>query len=111
MRGIIADGSATGYSWSNVNFIDWLMSSESCICVLETWFLFAVESLNEREHKAYTKSVLLAMDPHLDNCPIILSSVTFELFSHYLATKKKKGGGHLSVQTCDGCRSALMHMY
>ncbi len=66
------------------------MSSESCICFLETWFLFAVEAMDERDCRVYTKNVLLAMDPDLDNCPIILPSVTFELFSHYLVTKKKK---------------------
>ena len=87
------------------------MSSESRICVLETWFLFAVEAMDERDCWVYIKNVLLAMDPDLDNCPIILPSVTFELFSHYLVTKKKKGGGHLSVQTYDGCQSALMHLY
>lgn len=32
MKGII--GSATGYSWSSVCFIKWLMLSETCICVL-----------------------------------------------------------------------------
>ncbi len=36
LQGIIADGSAHGYSWSNVVFIEWLVSSESCIGVLET---------------------------------------------------------------------------
>ncbi len=65
------------------------MSSESRICVLETWFLFAVEAMDERDRRVHTKNVLLAMDPDLDNCPIILPSVTFELFLHYLVTKKK----------------------
>ncbi len=87
------------------------MSSESLIGVLETLFLFAVEAMDERDCGAYTKNVLLAMDPFLDNCPIILLSVTFELFLHYLVTKKKKGGGLLSVQTYDGCHSPLMQIY
>ncbi len=65
------------------------MSSESCICVLDTWFLFAVEAMDERDCRVYTMNVLLAMDPDLDS-PIILPSVTFELFLHYLVIKKKK---------------------
>ncbi len=99
--GIIADESSHGYSQSSVVFIEWLMSSERWICVFRLGSCVLL----------YTKNVLLAMDPDLDNCLIILPSVTFGLFLHYLVTKKKKGGGHLSVQTYYGCQSTLMHLY
>ncbi len=90
MRGIIADGSAGNYSWSNCVFIEWLMSSDSHLDVVETWFLLAVEEMNDRELRIYTKKLLLSMDPHKDNCPLILDKLTFEMFSHYLVTKKER---------------------
>ncbi len=90
MRGIMADGSAENYSWSNCVFIEWLMSLESCLDVFETWFLLVVEEINDRKQRIYTKKLLLSMDPHKDNCPLIWDKMTFEVFSHYLVTKKRK---------------------
>lgn len=54
---------------------------------------------------------MLLMDPHKDYCPLILNAATFELFLHYLMTKKKKTGRDLYVQAYDGGLSALMHMF
>ncbi len=47
LNGIIADGSANVYIRYNVVFIAFAMSSESCIDVIETWFFFSVEAMNE----------------------------------------------------------------
>ena len=47
-----------------------------------------------------------------DNCPIVLEKLTFNVFSHYMSTKKsKKSGGYLSATSYGGVRSALAHMY
>ncbi len=54
---------------------------------------------------------MLALDPHKNNCLIILDLVSVELFSQYLVRKQKRGGGDLSATAYEGCRSALMHMF
>ena len=45
------------------------------------------------------------------NSPIILQNITFNLFSHYLTTRRNKGGGFLSKARYSGARSAFVHMY
>ena len=45
------------------------------------------------------------------NSPIILQKITFNLFLHYLTTRRNKGGGFLSKSSYSGVRSAFVHMY
>ena len=45
------------------------------------------------------------------NYPIILKKITFNLFLHYLTTRRNKGGGFLSKASYSGVRSAFVHMY
>lgn len=63
---------------------------ESHLDVVETWFLLAVEEMNDHEWCMYTKKWLLSMDLYENNCLLILDKVTFEMFSHFLVTKKRK---------------------
>ena len=45
------------------------------------------------------------------NFPTILQKITFNLFSHYLTTRRNKGGGFLSKEIYSSVRSAFVHMY
>ena len=45
------------------------------------------------------------------NSPIILQKITIIIFSHYLTTKRNKGGGFLSKSSYSGVRSVFVHMY
>ena len=45
------------------------------------------------------------------NSDTILQEITFNLFSHYLTTRRNKGGGFLSKASYYGARSAFVHMY
>ncbi len=111
MRLIVADGSALTYTHSNMQFVECLHADKSCLCVLDPWFLLTVEGLTELQWRATTRDMMLAMNPHKDNCPVILELVSFELFSQYLVRKQKEGGGDLSAKAYKGCYSALMHMF
>ncbi len=111
MRGSVADGSALTYTFSNAQFIEYLLADESCLHVLETWFLLSMEILTELQQRAKSRDMMLAMDLHKDNYPVILDLVLFELFSQYLARKQQQGGEDLSATAYKGCHSVLMCMF
>ncbi len=111
VRGIVADGSALTYACSIVQFVEYLLADESCLHVLESWFLLSMEDLTESQQRATIRDMILAMNLHEDNCPVVLDFVLFELFSQYLVRKQKRGGGDLSATAFEGCHSALMHMF
>mmetsp|Transcript_9799 Transcript_9799/g.14533 ORF Transcript_9799/g.14533 Transcript_9799/m.14533 type:complete len:96 (-) Transcript_9799:785-1072(-) len=46
-----------------------------------------------------------------DTCPIVLEKMTFNLFSHYLTTRKNRKGQLLSQTAYSGIRSSLCHIY
>ena len=45
------------------------------------------------------------------NYHIILQNITFNLFQHYLTTRRNKGGGFISKTSYYGVRRAFVHMY
>ena len=47
-----------------------------------------------------------------NNCPIVLKKITFNIFSHYMSTKKsKQSGGYLYTTRYGGVQCSLTHMY
>ena len=46
-----------------------------------------------------------------NNCPIIPPSLTFNIFSHYLTTRRKKNKCYLEKTTYRGIISALTHLF
>ncbi len=116
MRNVISPNSAISYANQNVVFILWLYNS-SHYSLLEESFVDALGSLeSEREMKKWIKDILLKMHPR-SVCPVILSDLTFDIFSEYLASKKlsRQHSGNasntLSASSYDSYRSALMHLY
>ena len=45
------------------------------------------------------------------NSPIILQKINFNIFSHYLTTRRNEGGGFILKASYPRVRSALVHMY
>ena len=116
MRNVISPNSTISYANQNVVFILWLYNS-SHHSLLEESFVDALGSLeSEREMKKWIKDILLKMHPR-SVCPVILSDLTFDIFSEYLASKKlsRQHSGNasntLSASSYDSYRSALMHLY
>ena len=116
MRNVISPNSAISYANQNVVFILWLYNS-SHHSLLEESFIEALGSLeSEREMKKWIKDILMKMHPR-SVCPVILSHLTFDIFSEYLASKKLSrhhsgnASNTLSASSYDSNRSALMHLY
>ena len=61
--------------------------------------------------RAICKLFLDGMNKTDSDYPIILQNITFNLFSHYLTTRRNKGGGFLSKASYSGVRSAFFHVY
>ena len=57
------------------------------------------------------KDVLDAVNKASKNWPIILPSLTFNIFSHYLTTRRKKNKCYLDKTMYGGIRSALTHLF
>ena len=57
------------------------------------------------------KDTLYAVNKASKNCPIILTSLTFNTFSYYLTTRRKKNKCYLEKTTYGGIRSALDHLF
>ena len=57
------------------------------------------------------KDVLDAVDKASNNFPVVLPSLTFNIFSHYLTTRRKKNKCYLDKTTYGGIRSALTHLF
>ena len=64
------------------------------------------------EMRKVCKEVLDEVQNGENNCPIILQSLTFNIYSHYLTTRRKKGTlVYLSKTSYNGIRSALCHLF
>ena len=51
------------------------------------------------------------MNINVDNCPLLLEKMTFNLFSHYMSIKKSKNlGVYVSATIYGGIRSALNYL-
>ena len=58
------------------------------------------------------KDEINAMNINYDNCPILLTKITFNIFSCYMSMKKSKNSRlYLSATSYGGIRSALTHLY
>ena len=87
--------------WREERLKDWMMER-----------LNRVEEKGRKEMRASCKEALKAINKSEDNCPIVLEKMAFNIFAHYMSTKKsKKSGGHLSATGYGGIRSALTHLY
>ena len=68
-------------------------------------------SPSERDMRKVCKIALNAVEKGADNCPILLQKLTFNIFSHYLATRRTLKQKYLSKTRYGSLSSALMHLY
>ena len=116
---VVSEGSADKYAGQNSTFALYCYkSADLCDLLLEPWFIEGLHELRtETKKKNYARKCCLKMSPEDDNCPFILSNLTFAHFSHYLTMQKAaKGKGRgmamsLSNATYEQTQIALKHLF
>ena len=95
MAQCVATTSSAKYAQQNSGFALFCFdSNELRDHLLEPWFfegiMREIEKPNDR--KKYAKECCLSSSPEDDNCPLILSNLTFAQFSDFLATRTSHNG-------------------
>ena len=124
MGRVVSATSIIKYNNENKTFIFWIHRSDVMIreLLLEEWMIVKLDTAKaldiERgkalmpEMRKVCKEVLGAVQKGENNCPIILQSLTFNIYSHYLTTRRKKGTlVYLSKTSYNGIKSALCHLF
>ena len=56
--------------------------------LLEPWFIEKISEIEKQPNqKKYAKECIMKSSPEDDNCPLILSNLTFAIFSEYLSMR------------------------
>ena len=83
--------------------------------LLREWMverLIAAEGKGKKEMRATCKYALEEAKRSNENWSIVLEKITFNVFSHYMSTKKsKKSGGYVSATIYGGVQSYLIRQY
>ena len=126
MKKVVADGASNRYRVENIKFMLYLYDNEVYReTVLEEWFVIEMEKAVEEDNKnpvtkkkrpnarQLCKEKLDNMNYHDRNsCPIILPSIDFNIFSHYITSRKKEtDGSYLGVSSYGNIRSAFNHLH
>lgn len=120
MKRVVASRSEKRYSTENTTFIFWINRNDHFReLLLEEWFLTKLDiaELNDAGKRSQPnmrkvcKEALAETNKSANNCPIILPSLTFNILSHYLTTRRNSSDGYLSPSSYNGIRSALTHIY
>ncbi len=75
------------------------------------------EHVNETEKKKYVKNCCLVMSPEDNNCPFIMSNLTFLHFINFVMQQKARKGKSQGKAMCleflpyKKCQSALKHLF
>jgi len=118
MSKVVSKQSADKYSGQNSIFAMYLYDSpELCDLLLEPSFVRGLDALaSDSAKKKYAKQCCLDMSPADDNCPLILSNLTFILFSTFVTLQKARKGKHhrkamsLGNASYEQAQSALKHL-
>ena len=116
LKNVIADRTEKAYATHNTTLLLWLYDDETLReNILKDWMVEALHQAKQssRSHmKKACKKALMDMDKTYDKCPIVLEKLTFNVFSHYVSTRRRsKNGKYLSTTSYGGVRSALTHIY
>jgi hypothetical protein len=119
MGKIVAKASARNYARQNAHFALYCFESDELRdSLLEPWFVEKLgECRNVSAQKKYAYKCFEIMGAEDDNCPFVLSELTFDHFSTFLSTRtsargKKKGQPNsLGIASFDQAKSALVHLF
>jgi hypothetical protein len=119
MGKIIAKASARTYARQNAHFALYCFeSAELRDCLLEPWFVEKLgECRNVSAQKKYAYKCFEIMGAEDDNCPYVLSELTFAHFSAFLSTRTRTRGKNkgqpnsLGIASFDQAKSALVHLF
>jgi hypothetical protein len=119
MGKIIAKASARNYARQNAHFALYCFeSAELRDCLLEPWFVEKLgECRNVSAQKKYAYKCFEIMSAEDDNCPFVLSELTFAHFSAFLSTRTRTRGKNkgqpnsLGIASFDQAKSALVHLF
>lgn len=124
MKEIVADRSKTRYNNENLLLLMWLFDDESLRePLIFDWALERMIKADDRDKnegrnaakrralRAECRSLLEAVNKDDHNSPIVLEKLTFNVFSHYLTTRKNRNGNLLSRSSYGGIRSALVYLH
>ena len=120
MKRVVASKSELKYKNDNTTFILWLYKNQDLREeFLQDWFvtqLIDKEAIDantkgRKNMREIRKIAIYGMNRTDSNPSTSLQKITFNLFSHYLTTRRNKGGGFLSKSSYSGLRSVFVHMH
>ena len=119
MGKIVAKASAQNYARQNTHFALYCFDSiELRDRLLEPWFIDGLEECrNVSAQKKYSMKCFQSMHEEDDNCPFVLSELSFAHFSTFLSTRTRTQGkasgkpNSLGIASFDQAKSALVHLF
>ena len=124
MKRVVAVNSNVSYRNNNIILMLWLYDNEEYReDVLRDWMVEKLDRATSSDQatngtrrsrpavREVCRKALDNINRADDNCPILLNKLTFNLFSHYLTTRKNKNGEYLSKAGYGQIRSSLKHLY
>jgi len=102
MSKVISLQSTTKYAGQNATFAIFCYHSiELRDDLLEPWFIEEVSlQTTEFAKQRHAKNCCVKMSPQDDNCPFILSNLTFEQFSNFVTQRKARRGKGRGLLIC-----------
>ena len=119
MGKVVATKSAINYAYQNGSFALFCYGNEVLReKLLEPWFIRGLAQCTTSKAKTkYLQECFLACSAEDNNCPFILSNLTFPHFSNFLSTRTRTKGKNkgkqnsLGVASYDQAKSALVHLF
>ena len=119
MGKVVATKSAINYGYQNGSFALFCYGNEVLReKLLEPWFIRGLAQCTTSKAKTkYLQECFLACSAEDNNCPFILSNLTFPHFSNFLSTRTRTKGKNkgkqnsLGVASYDQAKSALVHLF
>ena len=121
MRKVVAKNSEIKYAQQNAHFAIYIYDSLDREELLEPWFIEQLDLIDKTtKQMKWAKTCMINSNAEDNNCPIILSNLTFEFFSDYLSTRKRRRGKKgrsrtkslsMSSAVYEQCRSAITHLF
>ena len=121
MKRVVSLTSENKYKAENVNLLLWIYDGNYSVknLLLEEWFRNKLSDAEVGDEGKKTrpamrkicKDALDAVNKASNKCPIILPALTFNIFSHYLTTRRKKNKCYLDKTTYGRIRSDLTHLF